>query len=261
MTEHKWAEELLSGLSRRLMDAHEKERTRIARELHDDIGQQTALLTIELERLRQLLPQSASEPRQLVQDLHARTVELGKDVQAISHRLHSSKLDYLGIEAAAASFCKEVSDQQQVTIEFRDEGIPEHVPKDIALGLYRVLQEAISNAVKHARVSRVTVTLRGTGDEIELEVVDTGSGFNPNAAMRGGGLGLISMPGAAQPRERQHLDSSRGSGREPDPRARPAESAGKRRAGSDWLSLRDRLTPPAYARFRASPSGSPTSSA
>jgi signal transduction histidine kinase len=80
-----------------------------------------------------------------------------------------------------------------MTIEFRDEGIPGHVPKDIALGLYRVLQEAINNAVKHAGVARVTVTLRGVGDDIELEIVDTGAGFNPNTAMRGGGLGLISM--------------------------------------------------------------------
>ena len=95
--------------------------------------------------------------------------------------------------AAAASLCKEVSAQQQVTIEFRDEGIPDDVPKDVALGLYRVLQEGISNAVKHAGVGHVTVTLRGCRDEIELEIVDAGSGFNPTAALTGGGLGLISM--------------------------------------------------------------------
>jgi PAS domain S-box-containing protein len=193
VTEHKRAEDVLAGLSRRLMDAHEKERTRIARELHDDIGQRTALLTIELDRLRRSLPRSASSLRQLAQDVYARTIDLGKDIQAISHRLHSSKLDYLGIEAAAASLCKEVSAQQQVTIEFRHEGIPDDVPKDVALGLYRVLQEGISNAVKHAGVGHVTVTLRGCRDEIELEIVDAGSGFNPTAALTGGGLGLISM--------------------------------------------------------------------
>src|SRR5206468_2079976 len=95
--------------------------------------------------------------------------------------------------AAAASLCKEVSAQQQVTIEFRDEGIPDDVTKDVALGLYRVLQEGISNAVKHAGVGHVTVTLRGCRDEIELEIVDAGSGFNPTAALTAGGLGLISM--------------------------------------------------------------------
>jgi PAS domain S-box-containing protein len=193
VTDHKLAEEALSGLSRKLMEAHEEERTWIARELHDDVGQRMALLTIELERLGQVPPSAAAEMRSRVQELCKRVMDLGKDISAISHRLHSSKLEYLGITAAAAGFCKELAGQHKVEIDLSSEGIPEGLPYEIALCLFRVLQEALHNAVKYAEVRHFTVALRGTGDAVELEVIDTGIGFDPEAAMRSHGLGLISM--------------------------------------------------------------------
>jgi len=193
VTQHKLAEEALSGLSRKLMEAHEQERTWIARELHDDIGQRVAVLTIELERLGQAPQGNAAEMRGRVQELCRRVIDLGKDVSAISHRLHSSKLEYLGITAAGAGFCKEISEQNKVEIDFSAEDIPENLPYEISLCLFRVLQEALHNAVKYAGVRHFSVALRGGPDEVELQVVDRGVGFDPEAAMRSHGLGLISM--------------------------------------------------------------------
>lgn len=193
VTEHKLAETLLSELSHRLMDAQEKERAWIARELHDDVCQRMALLTIELERFGQTLPRGAAELRMRLRELTGRASELGKDIQVIAHRLHSSKLEYLGIASAAGAFCREVSEQQGVTVAFTHEGVREDLPKDVALALFRVLQEALTNALKHAGPSHVKVALHGGEDDIRLEVVDTGVGFDPKAALRSHGLGLVSM--------------------------------------------------------------------
>jgi signal transduction histidine kinase len=191
--------QMLSNLSQKLMEAQEHERTRIARELHDDIGQRVALLTIDLDRLAHALPSDLTDTRGRIAELGRRAVDLEKDLQAMSHRLHSSKLELLGIALAMASFCHELAEQQRVVIDFSSEAIPEHVRADLSLALFRVLQEALTNAVKHAGVRRVDVTLRGAGDAIELAVIDAGVGFDPQAAMSGRGLGLVSMT------ERLHL--------------------------------------------------------
>jgi signal transduction histidine kinase len=199
VTEHKIAQKALSNLSQKLMEAQEHERTRIARELHDDIGQRVALLTIDLDRLAQALPHESTDVRGHVAELGRRAVDLEKDVQAMSHRLHSSKLELLGIALAVAGFCRELAEQQRVVIDFTSEAIPEELRPDISLAVFRVLQEALTNAVKHAGVQRFQVRLRGTGNAIELEVSDAGVGFDPHTAMSGRGLGLISMT------ERLHL--------------------------------------------------------
>jgi signal transduction histidine kinase len=118
---------------------------------------------------------------------------LGSDIQALSHRLHSSKLEYLGIATAANGFCKELSELQKVQITFRHEGIPHSLPKEISLCLFRVLQEALQNAVKHSGDWDFSVELLGTSDEIELTVNDQGVGFDQQHAFNHHGLGLISM--------------------------------------------------------------------
>ena len=193
VTEHKMAERVLSGLSHRLMEAQERERAWIARQLHDDVAQRMALLTIELDQLSQVLPRGAGELRIRISELRGRAIDLCKDIGIISHRLHSSKLEYLGIASAAGAFCRELSEQKSVAISFSHEGVPEDLPKGVALALFRVLQEALTNAVKHAGVNHFSVALRGGEDEIQLEVVDTGIGFDPQAALRRHGLGLVSM--------------------------------------------------------------------
>lgn len=138
ITERKQAEEPLATVGRRLIEAHEEERTWIGRELHDDINQRLALLSVELDRWLKDNP-SKVLIRELIHHAQERITEVARDVQSLSHRLHSSKLDYLGLAKAASSFCKELSKNSNVEVTFRDGGIPRILPKEISLCLFRVL--------------------------------------------------------------------------------------------------------------------------
>jgi signal transduction histidine kinase len=193
VTERKRAEEAISSVSRRLIEAHEEERTRISRELHDDIGQRLALLTTELEQLRQGFPDLRAEVRNRIGELRNQTSEIATSVQSMSHDLHSSKLEYLGLTAAMRGFCQEFSEQQKVEIVFVHDEIPSTVPKEISLCLFRVLQEALQNAVKHSGARHFDVEMRYASDAIQLTVRDSGSGFDTEQAMKTHGLGLTSM--------------------------------------------------------------------
>jgi PAS domain S-box-containing protein len=199
ITERKFAEEVLSSVSRRLIEAQEEERTWIARELHDDINQRIALLANQLEQWAQHPSKSVVEATDHIRRVCQDVSKLGTDIQALSHRLHSSKLEYLGLAAAARSFCEESSEQQKVEIEFSHAGIPRSLPKEISLCLFRVLQEALQNAVKHSGERHFRVELNGTSRGIQLTVNDLGVGFDEQDAMSRRGLGLISM------RERMQL--------------------------------------------------------
>ena len=192
ITERKLAEEAMSTMSRRLIEAHEEERTWISRELHDDINQRLALLAVELDRWKQH-PPSAGQLSEQIRHAQERINQIAKDVQGLSHRLHSSKLEYLGLTTAANSFCKELSEQNKVQIQFSHEGIPRTLSKEVSLCLFRVLQEALQNAAKHSGVRSFTVDLHGTEDVIDLTVSDVGRGFEEQEAFTRHGLGLISM--------------------------------------------------------------------
>ena len=191
ITERKHAEESLATIGRRLIEAHEAERTWIGRELHDDINQRLALLAIELDRSSQHA--LTNELTELVRHARARITEIAEDVQGLSHRLHSSKLDYLGLATAAKSLCRELSEKTKVEIVFEHAGIPHTLSKEVSLCLFRVLQEGLQNAVKHSGVRSFTVDLQGTEESIELTVADFGNGFAEQEACTGHGLGLISM--------------------------------------------------------------------
>ena len=192
VTERRRAEEALTGMGRKLIEAHEEERAWIARELHDDINQRIALLTIKLDQWNHL-PGSGEDTHNHILSINRGLSEIGRDIQALSHRLHSSKLEYLGLTAAAKSFCKELSEQHKAQIDFSHFDIPGNLPKEIALCLFRVLQEALQNAVKHSGVQHFKVELRGTPGEIQLSVSDAGVGFDWQDAINRRGLGLISM--------------------------------------------------------------------
>jgi PAS domain S-box-containing protein len=192
ITDRKLAEETLASVSRRLIEAHEEERTWIARELHDDVNQRIALLAIKLDQWNQL-PRSGEDTHQHIQTISQGLLEVGRDIQSLSHRLHSSKLEYLGLAAAAKSFCKELSEQRQVQIDFSHSDMPHNLPKESGLCLFRVLQEALQNAAKHSGVRHFKVELRGTPGDIQLSVSDAGVGFDWQDAINRRGLGLISM--------------------------------------------------------------------
>ena len=193
ITDRKLAEDALANVGRRLIEAHEEERTWIARELHDDIAQRIALIAVELERCDDQTPGSLVDLHKNLTLVWQRVSDLGKDVQELSHRLHSSKLEYLGLVSAAKSYCHEFSEQRSVRIEFKYSDIPASIPKEISLCLFRVLQEALQNAVKHSADHNFTVELRGSNEGITLKVTDSGIGFDWQDAMSGRGLGLISM--------------------------------------------------------------------
>ena len=192
LTDRKLAETVLANVSRRMIEAQEQERTRIARELHDDIGQRLALFATNLQQLH---PEPADLPgvRSRVGELKDQISEIATDIQALSHRLHSSKLEYLGLATAMRGFCKEFGEQQKVEIDFETHDLPSALSPDISLCFFRVLQEALHNSVKYSGVRHFDVRSWATPNEVHLTVSDFGSGFDIEAAKAGRGLGLISM--------------------------------------------------------------------
>jgi PAS domain S-box-containing protein len=193
ITERKAAEEVLSTLSQRLIEAQEQERARLARELHDDINQRLAVHVWSLESIKQRLPDGSPELEQQLGKIIEAAATLTKDVQRLSHRLHSSNLQMLGLEVAAQEMCRELAEQSGTPIEFRSEGMAAAMPEDLSVCLYRVLQEAVQNALKHSGSSHLAVSLARGDDAITLTVQDAGTGFEPGKALNGRGLGLISM--------------------------------------------------------------------
>jgi signal transduction histidine kinase len=175
-------------MTRKLVAAQEKERTRIARELHDDINQRLAMLAVELEQVQN----DPSEIQQRVSELRKQTIEISNGVQALSHDLHSSQLEYLGAVAGMKSWCKEFGERQGMEIDCRQD-VRSTLPQELGLCLFRVLQEALHNAAKHSDVKRIEVQLREESDEIHLTIRDWGKGFDVEAAKKGRGLGLTSM--------------------------------------------------------------------
>lgn len=188
VTERKQAEEALLGMNRRLIDAQEQERARIGRELHDDVNQRLAMLTIEMDQLQE----NPSELQSRVQDLRRQVTEISDDVQALSHELHSSKLEYLGVVAGMKSWCKEFAERQKMEVNFTAE-VHSPLPFEIGLCLFRVLQEALHNAFKHSGIRKIEVQMAEHTSEIHLVIGDSGNGFDVGKIKHGKGLGLTSM--------------------------------------------------------------------
>jgi PAS domain S-box-containing protein len=193
ITERKLAEEALSTVSQKLIEAHEEESTRIARELHDDVNQRLVMVSVRLGYLKQSPPASAAYLEQEIGEVTKAIADLVTDLQALSHDLHPPRLELLGLEAATAGFCEELSKRHGVAIDVHCENIPQALPREISLCLYRVLQEALQNVVKHSVSRQAHVFLSGRTNTINLTVKDSGAGFHPHEAMRGPGLGLTSM--------------------------------------------------------------------
>ena len=188
----KRAHEALSRVIRKLITAQEDERLRIARALHDDIGQRLAVLGLELARVTKDSPGSLGASG-LAVDLQRQVSEIARDVQALSHKLHSSKLTLLGIAAGVRVFCDEFADQQNVRIDCETNDITRQLPSNVSLTLFRILQEALHNSVKHAGVPHCRVRLWEADGWVHLVVGDDGAGFDVEAARTGDGIGLISM--------------------------------------------------------------------
>ena len=183
----------LRALSRHLIQAQETERRRIALDLHDRLGQELALLSIEIDQLRQKAPQSQAQLAEQMQKLAVQVRKLSSQVQTLSHRLHPSTLAHLGLVAASKGLCHEVSESSDIQINFSHSDVSKSIPQDVSTCLFRVLQESLTNVVKHSGAKTAQVELAGSSSEIQLQILDSGVGFDPKSTGSRGGLGLISM--------------------------------------------------------------------
>jgi signal transduction histidine kinase len=177
----------------RLINALEVERSRIARELHDDIGQSLAVLVVEMLRAGKPVSGQPGRRHPDVPELSARVQGIAARVGRLSHELHSSRLEYLGLEKAIRAACREFSDGHKIAVECTCEQVPAQLDSGVGLCLLRVVQEALHNVAKHSRATKVGVTLTGRPDRLALAVTDDGVGFDVSEAGLAEGIGLISM--------------------------------------------------------------------
>ena len=193
ITTRKRAEEAAHDLSGRLIQAQEEAQMQLARDLHDDLSQSLALLSVELEMFGQSPPADRGQIRGRMQEFSAQVKRLSADVHRISHELHPAKLEQLGLVAAVRGFCKEFAMAHEMAIEFADRSVPRAVPEATALCLYRIAQEALHNVVKHSGGTGARVELAMEGSELRLAITDDGIGFDPQTMRANGSLGLVSM--------------------------------------------------------------------
>jgi PAS domain S-box-containing protein len=182
----------IQDLAGRLIVAQEEERKHIARELHDDLNQQVAALAIGLGKIERQLPELSGPARDHLTKLEDRATELSERIRRLSHELHSSTLEHVGLAEALQLHCSEFSDQQGIAVSLGIDGDIEPLSPDVALCLYRVAQEALRNVFRHSGAKSAEVRLAANGEGIEMRVADRGRGFNLEEASKRG-LGLVSM--------------------------------------------------------------------
>lgn len=176
-----------------LIAAQERELAVIASELHDDICQRLALLSLRIEKVAKGWANGQVEIGEQLRQIWQLCSDLTGDVQALSHDLHPSVLDNLGLVSALRSLCREVSEQTDIRVEFVTRDVPNFLPRGVSLALFRLVQEALHNSVKYSGGNQSRVCLEGAPGRIELEVRDRGVGFDVARAREKGGLGLVSM--------------------------------------------------------------------
>jgi PAS domain S-box-containing protein len=186
-------------LTCRLISAQEEERSRIARELHDGIGNDLALLTVQIQTAGRISSKDPQKAKPQLQELCRSTNDIASKLRNVSHQLHSAELEYLGLSVGVQALCREVSNAQNIAVDCNCEDIRDDLDKNIALCVYRVLQEALHNIAKHSYAQTARIELVGRNHRIFVKVSDDGIGFEPDEKTNRGGLGLLSM------RERVHL--------------------------------------------------------
>jgi signal transduction histidine kinase len=187
-------QEELAVVTSRLFNTQEEERRRIARDLHDDLGQRLVLLQLDIERLWQKLPpESQVDTKPELSSALDRMEKLANDVRNISHNLHPQILDHLGLTVALRKLCEDFQTQHAMPTRFACRSVPQEIPPATSVALYRIVQEALHNIAKHAGSATINVALLGGPDGLELSVRDNGAGFDPNSEHARTGLGLITM--------------------------------------------------------------------
>ena len=187
------AEAFARDLGGRLINAQEDERRRIARDLHDDLSQRLALISVELEMFGQKPPTQPETIAGRMREFSGKVKSLSANVHELAHELHPAKLDQLGLVAAVRGFCRELATLHEMAIEFEARDVPRTLPNDVSLSLYRILQEALQNVIKHSGATCAKVQLTADSLELCLVVTDDGHGFDPRAIQANGSLGILSM--------------------------------------------------------------------
>jgi signal transduction histidine kinase len=190
------AEQKSSNLSRRLISAHEDEYRRVARELHDDVSQRLARLSIDAGYL--VSHQGSESANEVLREMWPELVRVSKDIHDMSYRLHPSLVDDLGIAAALHAECERIRQRSGISILETISNFGKRLPHDTALCIYRIAQEAMSNAIKHAEAEVIEIRLEPVDANLMLTVRDNGVGFDPTSASAAHGLGLSSMNERAQ---------------------------------------------------------------
>jgi signal transduction histidine kinase len=176
-----------------LINAQEVERARLASELHDDFSQRLAMLSIGLETAAEIVPESPEEANRQLNALMNSASELGADLHTLSHRLHSSTLETLGLTVGVEAFCKEFTAQRGIQVEFSHKGVPPSVSPDVSLCLFRIVQEGLRNVQKHSGATNAQVRIETMDHTLHLSISDDGAGYDVNGCAGRQGLGLRSM--------------------------------------------------------------------
>ena len=191
ITKRRQAEEAARELSGRLINAQEEERSRLARELHDDVTQRLALLAIDAGRGERNLPSAAGGTA--MRAMRESLIRLSEDVHALAYRLHPSILEDLGLIEALKTECERFGRVASIPVDLKAQEVPDPLPHAVALCLYRIAQEALRNVGRHARASAVQVSLRRLDGGVQLAVRDNGAGFDPAQQRDRPSLGHASM--------------------------------------------------------------------
>jgi signal transduction histidine kinase len=176
-----------------LIDVQEAERRRISRELHDDLNQKIATLSLSISQLKRKVPLQAGELVAELDQLRKTANGLTDEVRRLSHQLHPAVLEHLGLVPALESYIASFGDEEQIKVQFTAEIGAERIPFQTSICLYRVAVEALRNVARHSGAATAAVSLKRVGDVLELQVSDSGRGFDVEIFKQGGGLGLISI--------------------------------------------------------------------
>lgn len=192
ITDRRRAEQELEELAGRLIHAQEQERSRIGRELHDHISQMLGVLTVRIDQLRadEATPSAVAE---VLEELRQSTSEVTDDIHSLSHRLHSSTLDYLGLVPALQKLVNEFAGRHGINVDFAYDSVPSPLPSEVALCLFRVAEESLTNVAKHSHARSARVLVSGEPNGLHLTIEDAGTGFDVESLERRAGLGFVSM--------------------------------------------------------------------
>ena len=187
------SEDQLRRLTANLITAQEEERKRVARELHDDVNQRMAMLANEVATLERTLPGSSRLLRKQLRSLREQVDQLSDDLRRTAQHLHPSALEHFGLVTALESHCSDFLKRHQIQLKLTHRSVPESIPVEVSLCLYRVTQECLHNIAKHSGARQVAVEIRGNEEGILLSIADNGTGFDPGLVADQSGLGLVGI--------------------------------------------------------------------